>query len=47
MKSYGYEKIYTKKDLPGIDRVVIGTKLWYNDKLTEYENNWRGEYINA
>ena len=27
MKSYGYEKIYTKKDLPGIDRVVIGTKL--------------------
>ena len=27
MKNCGYEKIYTKKDLPGIDRVVIGTKL--------------------
>ena len=27
MKNCGYEKINTKKDLPGIDRVVIGTKL--------------------
>lgn len=27
MKNCGYEKIYTKKDLQGIDRVVIGTKL--------------------
>ena len=27
MKSNGYTKIYTKKDLQGIDRVVIGYKL--------------------
>ncbi|MEF9992094.1 MAG: peptide chain release factor N(5)-glutamine methyltransferase [Paraclostridium sp.] len=27
MKDNGYEKIYTKKDLQGIDRVVIGFKL--------------------
>ena len=27
MRSHGYEKIYTKKDLQGIDRVVIGFKL--------------------
>ncbi|TQQ83993.1 peptide chain release factor N(5)-glutamine methyltransferase [Peptacetobacter hominis] len=27
MKGYGYGKIYTKKDIQGIDRVVIGTKL--------------------
>ena len=27
MKSNGYSKIYTKKDLQGIDRVVIGYKL--------------------
>ena len=27
MKSYGYTKIYKKKDIQGIDRVVIGFKL--------------------
>ena len=27
MKNHGYKKIYTKKDLQGIDRVVIGFKL--------------------
>ncbi len=27
MKDYGYSKIYTKKDIQGIDRVVIGFKL--------------------
>lgn len=27
MKNNGYEKIYTKKDIQGIDRVVIGFKL--------------------
>ncbi len=27
MKDNGYTKIYTKKDLQGIDRVVIGYKL--------------------
>ena len=27
MKNNGYTKIYTKKDLQGIDRVVIGYKL--------------------
>ena len=27
MKHHGYDKIYTKKDIQGIDRVVIGFKL--------------------
>lgn len=27
MEEYGYSKIYTKKDIQGIDRVVIGFKL--------------------
>ena len=27
MEQYGYSKIYTKKDIQGIDRVVIGFKL--------------------
>ena len=27
MKCYGYDRIYTKKDIQGIDRVVIGFKL--------------------
>ena len=27
MKYYGYDRIYTKKDIQGIDRVVIGFKL--------------------
>ena len=27
MENHGYKKIYTKKDLQGIDRVVIGFKL--------------------
>lgn len=27
MKNHGYSKIYTKKDIQGIDRVVIGFKL--------------------
>lgn len=33
MKSYGYTKIYKKKDIQGIDRVVIGFKLWYNQRI--------------
>ena len=33
MQEYGYSKIYTKKDIQGIDRVVIGFKLWYNEKI--------------
>lgn len=41
MSDNGYTKIYTKKDIQGIDRVVIGFKLWYNEKLICY--NKRGE----
>lgn len=41
MKINGYTNIYTKKDLQGIDRVVIGTILWYNKMLRLYEK--RGE----
>lgn len=37
----GYTNIYTKKDLQNIDRVVIGTSLWYNKLLRLYEK--RGE----
>ena len=37
MKNHGYKKIYTKKDLQGIDRVVIGFKLWYNQLLICYK----------
>jgi release factor glutamine methyltransferase len=33
MKHHGYDKIYTKKDIQGIDRVVIGFKLWYNQRI--------------
>jgi len=33
MEDNGYTNIYTKKDLQGIDRVVIGYKLWYNEKI--------------
>jgi len=33
MQDNGYTNIYTKKDLQGIDRVVIGYKLWYNEKI--------------
>ena len=33
MKSYGDTKIYKKKDIQGIDRVVIGFKLWYNQRI--------------
>jgi hypothetical protein len=43
MKNNGYTKIYTKKDIQGIDRVVIGLKLWYNGKLIWY-NRW-GEKV--
>lgn len=43
MKNNGYTKIYTKKDIQGIDRVVIGFKLWYNEKLIWY-NRW-GEKV--
>lgn len=41
MEINGYTNIYTKKDLQGIDRVVIGTILWYNKMLRLYEK--RGE----
>jgi len=33
MKFHGYDKIYKKKDIQGIDRVVIGFKLWYNQRI--------------
>ena len=33
MKHHGYDRIYTKKDIQGIDRVVIGFKLWYNQRI--------------
>lgn len=33
MKSYNFQKIYKKKDIQGIDRVVIGFKLWYNQRI--------------
>lgn len=36
MQNNGYNKIYTKKDLQGIDRVVIGFNIWYNEKLICY-----------
>lgn len=38
----GYSKIYTKKDLQGIDRVVIGFKLWYNEKIDKLQlKRWK------
>ena len=36
MQNNGYNKIYIKKDLQGIDRVVIGFNIWYNEKLICY-----------
>lgn len=41
MEINGYTNIYTKKDLQGIDRVVIGNILWYNKTMRLYEK--RGE----
>jgi hypothetical protein len=32
----GYHNITIRQDLSGIDRVVIGHKIWYNEKLICY-----------